>query len=209
MIIKESELGFGTEYEKAIFSGILSIMSKRYGISSVCNYPKNNLLGQTRDVTGSLVETRENPDLIWNFCEFENEDNIQRFFFDLEAYKPKYVLVVTQNRLNPGTLLHYLYHKVVGKNWDHGHLSKMTIKPIKQYSKGKGTYQILETGTFDAPWFILDVYEVGKYLKKLVPTSQSSPEKMKTSLFEHSPKIIKNWACHHNYILLRLNFADV
>jgi hypothetical protein len=208
MIIEESDLGFGTEYEKVIFSGILSGISQRYGIYSFCNYPKNYLLGQTHNVTGLLVETQESPDLIWNFCEFENEENTQKFFSNLEAHKPKYVLVVTQNRLNPGTLLHYLYHRVLGKRWDHGHLSKMTIKPIKRYLEINETYQILETGTFDAPWFILDVYEAGKYLKRLVPKSQSSPEKIKTSLFEHAPKIIKNWACHHNYILLRFNSAD-
>ena len=205
MIKQESELGFGTEYEKVIFSGIVSRIGGKYGINSYCNYPKNNLLGQTKDITGSLAETTESPDLLWNFCEFENRRDTVSFLSDLEAFNPKHVLIVTQNRLNPGTLLHYLYHKIFGKSWDHGYLSRMTIKPIKEYSKNKETYEILEIGLFDAPWFILDVYEVGRYLKKLIPKSKQTTGKMESSLFEHSPTIIKNWACHHNYILLRFN----
>ncbi|MGD6851447.1 MAG: hypothetical protein ACQCN6_05225 [Candidatus Bathyarchaeia archaeon] len=205
MLTQESELGFGTEYEKVIFSGILDRLGQRYGISSYCNYPKNNLLGETKDVTGELVEKTKNPDLLWNFCEFENRKDTLSFFSDLEAFNPKHVLIVTQNKLNPGTLLHYIYHKVFGKKWDHGFLGRMTIKPIKEYSKTKKTYEILEVGKFDAPWFILDVYESGRFLKKLVPKSNHSTGNLKSSLFEHSPEIIKKWACHHNYILLRVN----
>jgi len=203
MLRQESELGFGTDYEKVIFSGILNRMGKKYGLTSHCNYPKNDLLGETKEVTGELVETTESPDLVWNFCEFENRKDIQGFFSDLEAFYPKHVLIVTQNKLNPGTLLHYLYHKVLGKAWDHGLLGRMTINPIKEYSKTK-RYEILEVGKFDAPWFILDVYESGSFLKKLVPKSSHSKASLKSSMFERSPKIIKSWASHHNYILLRV-----
>ncbi len=206
MLTQNSDLGFGTDYEKVIFKGILNRMGKKYGLTSHFNYPKNDLLGETKDVTGELVETDENPDIVWNFCEFENRKDIRGFFSDLEALNPKHVLIVTQNKLNPGTLLHYLYHKVLGKAWDHGYLGRMTINPIKEYSKTK-RYEILEIGKFDAPWFILDVYESGRFLKKLVPKSNRSTASFKSSMFEHSPKIIKNWASHHNYILLRVASA--
>jgi hypothetical protein len=205
MLTQESELGFGTEYEKVIFSGIMNRLEQQYELTSYCNYPKNNLLGETKDVTGDLVETSKSPDLLWNFCEFENRKDTRSFFSDLEAFNPHHVLIVTQNKINPGTLLHYLYHKVLGKTWDHGFLGRMTIKPIKEYSKTKQTYEVLEIGKFDAPWFILDVYESGRFLKTLVPRANRSKNNLKSSLFEHSPKIIKNWASHHNYILLRLN----
>jgi|SRR5665647_237855 len=205
MTVQESELGFGTEYEKIIFSEIIGHIGTKYGITSYYNYPKNNLLGQTQVITGSLAETAKSPDLLWNFCEFENRKDSKSFLSEIESFNPRHVLIVTQNRLNPGTLLHYFYHKIFGKEWDHGYLSKMTINPIKQYSTTKASYEILEIGTFDAPWFILDVYEVGRYLKKLIPKTKQSTSNMKSSIFESSPGIIRNWASHHNYILLRFN----
>jgi hypothetical protein len=203
MITQESELGFGTEYEKVIFSEIVSRIGEKYGISSFLNFPTNNLLGNTEGITKTLSEKKENPDLLWNFCEFENEKDTESFFMSIEAFNPRHVLIVTQNRLNPGVLIHYFYHRIFGKKWDHGYLKKMTIKPIKEYSKSGQKYEVLEIGLFDAPWFILDVYEVGRYLKKLFPKSKQSADVAKTSLFEHSPKVIKNWASHHNYILLK------
>ena len=205
MLKEETDLGFGTEYEKIIFSKIVHRMREKYRINSYYNYPKNHLLGKTEEITGPIAETKEKPDLLWNFCEFENESQTENFLSELQVFKPKHILIVTQNKLNPGTLIHYLYHKVFGKAWDHGYLSKMTIKPIKQFTKKNRTYEILEIGTFDAPWFILDVYETGRYLKKLIPKSNRSSQSMKPSFFEHSPKIIKKWASHHNYILLRLS----
>jgi hypothetical protein len=205
MLEQQSDLGFGTEYEKVVFSGILSRISKKYGINSYLNFPKNNLLGLTDGMMGSLVETAEGPDLLWNFCEFENRKDTQQFFSDLTIFKPKHLLIVTQNRLNPGTLLHYLYHISLRKTWDHGHLAMMTVSRIQEYSKVQKNYEILEVGTFDAPWFILDVYEVGRYLRKIIPVYSGSKSAIKSSLFESSPKVIKNWASHHNYILLRLN----
>lgn len=205
MMQQESELGFGTEYEKVIFSQIINKIGEKYGIDSCYNYPANNLLGNPRDVTGSLSENANGPDLLWNFCEYENQKDQMKFISDLESFNPKHILIVTQNYLNPGTLIHYLYHRIFGKKWDHGHLSRMTTKPLRQYIKRKKTWEILETGTFDAPWFILDIYEVGKYLKSLIPKSNRTSEKIKKSFFENSPRIIKNWASHHNYILIRFN----
>ncbi len=204
MTTGESKLGFGTEYEKIIFSEIIGKIGGKYGLNSFLNFPKNKLLGNTEDITKTLAEKNETPDLLWNFCEFENQNDVGTFFRSLEDFNPKYVLIVTQNWRNPGTLLHYLYHKIFGKVWNHGNLTKMTIKPIEEYSRISKKYEILEEGLFDAPWFILDVYEVGRYLKKLVPKSKQSTEQTKTSLFERSPNFIKKWASHHNYILLRL-----
>jgi len=205
---EESELGFGTEYEKVIFSDIVSKIGEKYGIKSFLNFPTNSLLGETESITKTLEEKRENPDLLWNFCEFENQRDIESFFITLEAFNPKHVLIVTQNRLNPGVIPHYLYHRILGKKWDHGFLTKMTIKPVKEFSKSRRKYEVLEIGLFDAPWFILDVYEIGRYLKKLFPKSKQSADVTKASMFEHSPKIIRNWASHHNYILLKYCSAE-
>lgn len=198
----ESELGFGTDYEKVIFAGILSKMAEKYRIQSYVNFPRNGLLGNTKDVTKDLPEKNYNPDLLWNFCEFENEADVEKFFSSVESFNPKYVLIVTQNWRNPGVLIHFLYHKVFGKKWDHGNLIRMTIKPIEEYSRSSRKYEILEKGLFDAPWFILDVYETGRFLKRLVPESKRYSQ-TKKSLFECAPTLFRKWASHHNYILLK------
>ena len=199
----DSELGFGTDYEKVILAEILSEMAAKYCIDSFLNFPKNKLLGNTKDITKSLTEKDETPDLLWNFCEFENEKDIVAFFKSIEDFNPKYVLIVTQNWRNPGVLLHCLYHKFLGKKWDHGYLVKMTTKPIEEYARGSKKYELLEKGLFDAPWFILDVYEAGRYLKKLVPKSKQSAVHTQKSIFERSPTYFRKWASHHNYVLLK------
>jgi hypothetical protein len=197
------ELGFGTNYEKEIFAEIISNMAAKYRMQSFFNFPKNGLLGNSKDITKTLSEKNDNPDLLWNFCEFENEKDLQTFFKSLENFKPKYILIVTQNWRNPGVMLHFLYHKTFGKKWDHGKLKNMTTKPIEEYSEMSNKYQVLEKGLFDAPWFVLDVYEVGKFLKKLVPKSKQINEEAQKSIFESSPMFIKKWASHHNYVLLK------
>ena len=202
-VMDDLELGFGTNYEKGIFAEIISSISAKYGILSSLNFPQNGLLGNIKDVTKGLAKKNENPDLLWNFCEFENENDLRTFFKSLEDFKPKYILIVTQNWRNPGVFLHFLYHKVFGKKWDHGKLKKMSIKPIEQYSEYSKKYLVLEKGFFDAPWFILDIYEVGKYLKALAPKSMQSNEQSQKSLFESSPAYIKQWASHHNWVLLK------
>jgi hypothetical protein len=203
MTVEEPQLGFGTNYEKAILAEILSNMAKKYRIDSSFNFPKNKLLGNTKDITKSLTEKDECPDLLWNFCEFENASDLGGFFKSLEDFKPRYIFIVTQNWRNPGVLLHLMYHKLLGKKWDHGKIKEMSIKPIEDYSENSRKYQVLEKGLFDAPWFILDVYETGKYLKTLAPKSKQSNDQSKRSLFEASPEFIKKWASHHNYVLLK------
>jgi hypothetical protein len=199
----DSELGFGTDYEKVILAEILSQMTKKYELSCFFNFPKNCLLGNTKDITKNLAEKNVNPDLLWNFCEFENENDVGTFFKSIEDFNPKYILIVTQNWRNPGVLIHFMFHKVFGKEWDHGLLRKMAAKPIEDYIKSQRKYELIEKGLFDAPWFILDVYETGKYLKKLLPKSKAGSEQPCKSLFETSPSFIKKWASHHNYVLIK------
>ena len=112
-------------------------------------------------------------------------------------------MIVTQNWRNPGVLLHFIYHKIFGKKWGHGNLIKMTTKPIEEYARIGKKYELLEKGLFDAPWFILDVYETGSYLKKLMPKSKQSAPYTQKSVFERSAAYFRKWASHHNYVLLR------
>ena len=67
MTTGESKLGFGTEYEKIIFSEIIGKIGGKYGLNSFLNFPKNKLLGNTEDITKTLAEKNETPDLLWNF----------------------------------------------------------------------------------------------------------------------------------------------
>jgi hypothetical protein len=201
--LSDLELGFGTEYEKVILTEIITQISEKYGIKSALNFPKNKLLGNPHDVTKGLKEKLFSPDLLWNFCEFENEASTIEFFTHIDAFNPQYILIVTQNLRNPGVFIHFAYHKMFAKKWDHGQFVKMSTKSIEKFSKCTKKYEVIEKGLFDAPWFILDVYETGKYLKKLIPETSQSAKHTSKSVFERSSTSFKKWASHHNYILLK------
>ncbi|MGZ4892223.1 MAG: hypothetical protein ACXV2B_08220, partial [Halobacteriota archaeon] len=76
----EYELGFGTEYEKFIMRDIARDLIHKLGISSVCEYPSNRLMGdnsevfEVHDVTVDRLTYEDEGktgeyDLVWNFCE--------------------------------------------------------------------------------------------------------------------------------------------
>jgi hypothetical protein len=65
----------------------------------------------------------------------------------------------------------------------------------------KFNVEMLDYGWFDAPWFILDVYETGQILKRLTFSKFSGNNDLRESRFEGLPNNMKSWLSHHFYVL--------
>jgi hypothetical protein len=204
--------GFGLVYEKFVFSELASRLVKEYHIRTICEYPANNLMGNNSNVFIGCEVTKLHAaaneqskfDLVWNFCEFEQAEDPTILIADTLQLSNGYVLIVTQNIWNPGVLIHRLYHVFKMMRWDHGKLLRMSYKAVKSVLDKEG-FQIVEIGAFDAPWFILDVYESGKFLRRLIQDAGTSESNLQKSIFEKCPLWIRYWLAHHHYVLFRKN----
>jgi hypothetical protein len=203
--------GFGLVYEKSVFSKLALRLVAEFGLRTICEVPANNLMGNNSDVFTNCEITRLTSeedgdkrrfDLVWNFCEFEHAEDPTEFIRRLSDHSNGLMMVVTQNIRNPGVLIHRLYHLLKGKPWDHGKLSRMSYNAVRAEIRKIG-FEVVETGAFDAPWFILDVYESGKFLRKLLRDAGTNDQNLKHTRFESWPLIIRSWLAHHHYVLFR------
>jgi hypothetical protein len=205
------ELGFGVEYEKFVLHGIVKDLIHKLKIKSVCEYPSNNLMGNNSEVfnipgvtVDKLLRLEYNKkgkyDLVWNFCEVERTSNPLNLIKDMLLLTRKYLLIISQNNRNVGVHLHRVYHIVKKRKWDHGFIALMSPEPVLKLLKRYGN--IILVGYFDVPWFILDVYESGYFLRRIVPSfARDIALNLRRSRFEELPNFIKAWAAHHTYIL--------
>jgi hypothetical protein len=192
-------LGYGTEYEKFILKGIARRICQKYRIKSSQQLPQNNLLGQAEIFP--ILKDCQNPDLVWNFCDFENQRDTDEFFKKIFSLNPRYVLVITQNHYNPGVLIHLVYHCLTRRKWNHGDFRKMSSYSVSKIVKNHRNLKVVETGAFDVPWFILDVYETGKYFRHL-PLLKEGTKEIRRSKFEDWPLLFKMFFGHHHFVLL-------
>ena len=205
-----SYVGFGLVYEKFILSQLVKKLVSEYEIKTVCEYPANSLMGNNSDVFEGCEVTRTRKpsdltkkfDLVWNFCEFEQANDPTSFMDTTLDLSRSYVMIVTQNLRNIGVLTHRLYHLLWRVPWDHGYLPRMSANAVKS-KLGNADAKIIETGAFDVPWFVLDLYESGKFLRKLIFDAGTSERDLKESMFERSPMWLRSWLSHHRYVLIR------
>ncbi len=59
-------------------------------------------------------------DLAWSFCCVEKSPAPLKLLAEMFRVSRRHVLVLTQNLLSPGMLLHGLVHRRVAQRWDHG-----------------------------------------------------------------------------------------
>jgi hypothetical protein len=214
----EYGLGFGTEYEKFILRDIARSLIHELGISSVCEYPANRLMNDNSEVFEehgvavdrlTVIDEREEReyDLVWNFCEIERTEDPRSLIKTMLNLTRRYLLIVSQNKRNVGIPLHKLYHMFKRRSWDHGIISMMSPKPVCNLLKPYGN--IVEVNYFDVPWFVLDLYETGNFLRKLVPQSLSGELlSLKKGKFEDMPISVKSWLAHHGYVLFEKREND-
>lgn len=159
-------------------------------------------LGCTVKRMKTLHPTKIKHDLVWNFCEFEKRDNPEKMIEDMLSLSSSYIFIVTQNNKNLGVHLHLLYHFLNGRKWDHGSIESMShsavMKPLTKFD-----IEILNYGWFDVPWFILDVFEMGKTIKRLTFSKFVDNRDLRESRFEGLPNNIKSWLSHHFYVLAK------
>lgn len=204
---------FGMVYEKTVFAMLVEKLLHDYKISSVCEYPSNNLMGNNSDEFEKLgcYVTRlevidnidEKCDLVWNFCEFEKRENPSSLVQEMMRLSKKYLLIVTQNKYNV-LMFHRLYHLVKGKKWDHGFVRSMSSRAVLKVLD-EFDLRITLAGAFDVPWFILDFYEGGSFFRKFVPKSLLNTQEVKESIFEKSPLFIRTLLAHHHFVVCSKN----
>jgi hypothetical protein len=116
-------------------------------------WQKNNLSNKVSflccDVDELPIED-DSFDLVWNYCMFERFLDPETLLTEMRRVARKYVMVLTQNVYNAGTLIHMLYHKLHGLHWDHGYTHLMKLKSITASMERSGI-NIIETGTVDIP----------------------------------------------------------
>ncbi|MFA5070497.1 MAG: hypothetical protein WC528_04425 [Patescibacteria group bacterium] len=198
----DEKIGYGSNYEKYLLSGIFRRLIEKLKIQAVLEYPANRLMGNHEELFEGL-DIKINPptaDLVWNFCEYEQSEDRDLLFKEMLNRSQKYILVITGNKRNLGVILHRLWHLMIFKSWDHGRLDLMDYKKVEKRAKRFDHLKIIKKGTFDVPWFILDVYECGRFLKKFIPHKDDMP--VKPSFWERWPWFIKKYMAHHFYVLM-------
>lgn len=208
--------GFGTAYEKALLFDYARDWVYKYDVKTVLEYPANDLMGNNNEIFQRFLgtenceklekkeKTKKKYDLVWCFCEFENEEDSQKFIQDM-LDKARYVLIITQNYLNLGVLIHRFWHILWRRKWDHGIIRKSSSGSVKKYIMGN--HEIVENGAFDCPWFYFDIYETFSDIKRLLKKEENGEQEfeIKESFFEKLPFPIKKVICHHNYLIIKKN----
>lgn len=97
-------------------------------------------------------------DLVWNYCMFERFLDPSPVVSEMKRVSSRYVLLMTQNVYNWGTMFHKVYHTIGDLEWDHGYGPQMTFPAIRKALRQQGMH-LLEEGTVDIPpW--LDTWDM-------------------------------------------------
>lgn len=97
-------------------------------------------------------------DMVWNYCMFERFKDPSTLVAEMKRVSNRYVLIMTQNVYNWGTMFHKVYHNIGNLEWDHGYDEQMTFPAIRKALRGQGMH-LLEEGTVDIPpW--LDTWDM-------------------------------------------------
>ena len=161
-------------------------------------------------------------DLSWNFCIVEHLKDPIVLADEMKRVSENYVLFMTQNFYNIGTIPHLLYHIYQWQGWNHGSFSWMTFSGIKKIAR-KLELTVIEEGVIDVPpwpdtWdmpvrgvFKRGMESAGKSwnwstLTSLAKGSEPSPLIKKVEYFERLPlpKMLKLPFTHHLYVLCEI-----
>lgn len=207
------KVGYGTAYERMLLNGMLMRFVNAFCLRSVLEYPATELLGDGRilydgiEVLTERAKTYPNGlkkyDLVWNFCSIEETDKPDRLLSEMIRLAAKSILIVGQNIFNPGVPLHRIYHNFRGLRWDHGNLGYMNRVYAIDLVERRGL-TVLEKGYFDAPVFVLDLYESSSLLRRRSVGNQAYNKMLLSrSPFEEMPRLFKPIFNHHWYLLCR------
>lgn len=218
--------------------GLNSLEFARNGGSVCLSNPSSNMLQVARSVweqrglAGSL-ETRqteiedtgfpdESFDLVWNYCMFERFADPSGLIEEMKRVSRGYVMVLTQNEANWGTIVHKIHHRAHDLTWDHGQPSQMRLEAIRTAFRAAGL-TLLEEGAIDVPpW--LDTWDMplrgaikeflgvfrGRWQWSIdqeqgkVRDGQPAPVLAFVRNLEHwLPEWFRRYQAHHFYVLAR------
>jgi hypothetical protein len=109
------------------------------------------------DVDATTFED-DSFDLVWNYCMFERFSDPGPMVAEMKRVSRRYVLIMTQNVYNFGTVFHKAYHAMCEQEWDHGVGGQMTMGAIRRALLDQGM-RLEEEGTVDIPpW--LDTWDM-------------------------------------------------
>ncbi len=158
-------------------------------------------------------------DLVWSFCMVERYSNPSILIREI-ARTSKYVLLITQNWRNWGTMPHLIWHKYKGLIWDHGFGQYMSLSGTKKLVEEAGL-RVIEEGALDIPP-IVDTWDtpirgtLSWFLKLLGkdwswnrnrngPVVEIAPTSTLINLFlwaeDNLPAWFKKYQAHHLYVL--------
>lgn len=179
--------------------GINSLVFARHGGRVWLANPSQRLLDNARVVwqrhglldsaTFACCPIDETPyddgtfDLVWSFCIFERFRDPSSLIAEMKRVSGRYVLIMTQNVYNFGTVFHHIYHKRRKLEWDHGYDQQMTMRAIRKSVLENGLH-IEQEGTVDIPpW--LDTWDMplrGELKKLLALTGKKWQWKIDTQI---------------------------
>lgn len=220
--------------------GVMSLEFARNGATVALTNPVQSMLDGARGVwkKGEFIDRvtfvncevdathlpDDSFDLVWNYCMFERFGEPGALVSEMKRVSRRYVMIMTQNFYNFGTVFHKVYHAISGMEWDHGYGSQMTMRAIRRAVLDQGL-KIEEEGEIDIPpW--LDTWDmplrgamkqilaaVGKKWEwKIDSENQDSGSSGATSskmvhfvreVELHLPQWFRRYQAHHLYILAR------
>jgi SAM-dependent methyltransferase len=160
-------------------------------------------------------------DLVWNYCVFERFHDPSPLVREMKRVSRKYVLIMTQNAHNFGTVFHRTYHRLADLEWDHGETRQMTFRAIRRAIREQDLV-IEEEGAVDIPpW--MDTWDmplrgvlkeilaaVGRDWDWKIEDSDEVDEEEPSwlmdflcSLEESLPEWFRRYQAHHLYVLAR------
>lgn len=166
----------------------------------------------------------ESFDLVWNYCMFERFSDPAPLVSEMKRVSSRYIMLMTQNFYNFGTVFHKIYHGISGMEWDHGYRRQMTMAAIRRAVLDQGL-KIEEEGEIDIPpW--LDTWDmplrgalkeilasVGKKWEWKIDSEKNNRDNGRVSsskfvkLFRQVelslPQWFRRFQAHHLYVLAR------
>jgi SAM-dependent methyltransferase len=89
-------------------------------------------------------------DLVWNHLAVEHYQDPVPLLSEMKRVTRKLVVTMTLSPFNLGFISHFLWHKAVGKPWDHGYIRNTLISTMEKYHRKVGL-TLIESGGCDDP----------------------------------------------------------
>lgn len=155
-------------------------------------------------------------DLVWNHLAVEHYKDPTLMLAEMRRLSRNLVVTMTLSPWNLGFMLHFLWHTMTGKQWDHGIIKNTLISTMEKYHR-RARLRVVESGGCDDPMHMDTVdSKMGEsmtYLDSLPrairdawvwtainPTTQTHPLTRVSWFLERGyPEWFRRYTAHHLY----------